>query len=486
MKIIGLGPGGRAGLSLGAFEALREHSGESTLFLRTVHHPTADVLRDEGIRFSSFDHVYDSAGSIQEVYRTIADALLERARKGDKIAYAVPGHPLVAEKSVELILQGAAAEGIPVDIVPSPSFVDACLEALKIPLDVGLQLVDAQSDPFPIPKPHLPALIFQVDDRDVASRVKLALLDIYPENAGAFVVKAAGVPQLENVVSLPLYKLDRIEYDHLCSIYVPSIPQEKRRADWEDFVEVVRRLRAPDGCPWDREQTHKTLRKYLLEETYEAVEAIDQDDMERLCEELGDVLLQVALHSQMASEIGVFDIRDVIEHITKKLIRRHPHVFGGVPVTGAEEVLENWERIKASESSSSTRRSVLDGVPKDLPALMKALEVSKRVVKVGFEWERLEDLWEKLHEELGELKQAVDTGETERIHSEVGDLIFTIVNVARWLKVDPEEALRVMVDRFIVRFRYVEDQLSKQGRRVEDASLSELDALWNEAKKALP
>jgi tetrapyrrole methylase family protein / MazG family protein len=483
MKIVGLGPGGRSGLSVSILEAMRS---SDQVILRTSHHPTAVVLQEEGIPYSSFDELYDKAASLEDVYQGIVRDLLERERQGERVLYAVPGHPMVAERSVELLLQRAPEAGVVVEILPSPSFIEACLVALGLPLGAGLQVIDAQSMPECMPHPNLPSLIYQVDDAMVASEVKLALQTLYPDEAEVAVVRAAGTPEQQTIERLPLYRLDRTDFNHLTTVYVPAVPASERRPIWEDLVEVVRRLRAPGGCPWDREQTHKSIRKYLLEEAYEALEAIDQEDPERLCDELGDLLLQATLHSQMASEVGDFDIRDVIEGITLKLIRRHPHVFGEVEVAGSEEVLRNWEQIKASEKVGQERKSVLDGIPRELPALMKAWEVSSRVVKVGFEWERLEDLWAKLHEELEELKEAVAAGNTEKIQSEVGDLIFTIVNVARWMKVDPEEALRLMVDRFNVRFRYIELKLTEQDRSLQDASLAEMEALWNEAKERLP
>ncbi|MBW3621951.1 MAG: nucleoside triphosphate pyrophosphohydrolase [Armatimonadetes bacterium] len=264
---------------------------------------------------------------------------------------------------------------------------------------------------------------------------------------------------------------------------------EGRAALFEEFCRIIATLRGPDGCPWDREQTHASLKKYLLEESYETLEAIEQEKPALLCEELGDVLLQIALHSQIAEEAGEFSISEVIGGISEKMVRRHPHVFGETTVSGAAEVVRNWEAIKAEEKANrpadAPAASALDGIPREAPALMKAMETSKRAVRVGFEWERLEDVWSKVHEELDELKDAAERKDTEEIGSELGDLLFTLVNVARWLKVDPEESLRRMVDRFSERFRYMEARIAGQGRRMEDLPLSELDRIWEEAKAAL-
>jgi len=258
------------------------------------------------------------------------------------------------------------------------------------------------------------------------------------------------------------------------------LPEARRRPNYADFIRVVARLRAPDGCPWDRQQTHASLKRYLLEETYEALEAIDAGDPKKLCEELGDVLLQVALHAQIAAEAGQFTERDVCAAIQEKMIRRHPHVFGEVEVADADQVLRNWERIKQRESPE--RRSVLDGVPATLPALLKALDVSKRVVRVGFEWPTLARVWAKVREELAELEAELPGGEPERLEAELGDLLFTLVNVARWLHVDPEEALRRTTGRFERRFRELERQAAAAGLEVRELDIGALDDLWERAK----
>jgi MazG family protein len=251
-------------------------------------------------------------------------------------------------------------------------------------------------------------------------------------------------------------------------------------AVFDEFAAIIARLRAPNGCPWDREQTFESLKRFMIEEAYEAVEAVDTGQRAKLCDELGDVLFQVVINSQLATEEGSFTIRDVIANVTEKLIRRHPHVFGDVAVADSAEVLRNWEQIKRQERPERT--SVLDGVPRDLPALMKAMEVSKRVVRVGFEWPTLEEVFAKLEEEIAELRAALPTGDHDAIAGEIGDLLFTTVNIARFLKVDPEDALRTMVARFTDRFRHVEQLAAQGGKPLTEMSIDELDALWEAAK----
>ncbi len=254
--------------------------------------------------------------------------------------------------------------------------------------------------------------------------------------------------------------------------------------DFQSLVDVMARLRDPqNGCPWDREQTSQTLKRYVIEEAYEVVEAIDSGDPVKLREELGDLLLQVVFLAQLSQECGEFDVRDVARGIVEKLIRRHPHVFGNVSVTGTEQVLANWEQIKRTEAGYEDRHSILDGIPAGLPALMRALEVSKRVVKVGFEWPSVAEVLNKVEEEIAELRVEIAAGDTPRVADELGDLLFTLVNVARHLQVDPEDALRRMTLRFAARFRHIEAYAATQGRRLADLPLAEMEEVWQATKR---
>ena len=253
--------------------------------------------------------------------------------------------------------------------------------------------------------------------------------------------------------------------------------------EFAELVRVIEKLRGPDGCPWDRKQTHETLAKYLIEEAYEAVEAIEHGSTAKLREELGDVMIQILLHSEMARVQGDFDIGDVCYILREKLIRRHPHVFGQVEVAGVDEVLHNWEEIKAGELGYEDRVSILDGVPRSLPALMQATEVTKKAAKVGFDWAAAADVLVKLQEEVDELKAEVQAGDSARAAEEIGDLLFTIVNLTRHLDVDAEEALRGTTTRFGERFREMERRAKDTGRRLEDMSLEEMDSIWESAKR---
>ena len=249
------------------------------------------------------------------------------------------------------------------------------------------------------------------------------------------------------------------------------------------LVEIMARLRGENGCPWDREQTSESIKPYLVEETYEVLEAIDEQDPVKLREELGDLVLQIVFHAQMAEEAGLFTIADVLTGINEKLVRRHPHVFGDVKAETAQEVLFNWEQIKKAERQQAKgQASLLDGVPRELPALLRAHRLQDKASRVGFDWKEAREVLQKVEEEFGELRSAMEGQAPEQVEAELGDLLFSLVNLSRFLAVNPEEALRKTIARFIARFRYIEEELSRRGRSLRQASLQEMDALWAEAK----
>lgn len=259
--------------------------------------------------------------------------------------------------------------------------------------------------------------------------------------------------------------------------------ESKERYDVDDLRKIITLLRAPGGCPWDAEQTHESIRRNLLEEAYEAAEAIDEKNPEHLCEELGDVLMQVVFHTDIEADAGRFDLSDVADMTVKKLIYRHPHVFGDAVVSGSGEVLDNWDKIKRAEKKQETVADSLDAVAKSLPGLWRAEKLQKKAAKVGFDWPDAAGAMDKLAEEFRELNDAVRDG--SNVAEELGDLLFSAVNVARFLKVDPEEALAASCDKFTDRFRYVEAAAIKRGRKLEDMTLGEMDELYGEAKKVL-
>lgn len=251
-----------------------------------------------------------------------------------------------------------------------------------------------------------------------------------------------------------------------------------------DLIDIVEILRSPGGCPWDREQDHKSIRRDFLEETYEVIEAINKEDKDMLLEELGDVLLQIVFHTQIEREKGEFDLNQVADGVCKKMIERHPHVFGTISVETSEQVLENWDVIKKQTKQQKTQTDSMLSIPREFPALMRADKVQKKASKVGFDWDSADGAFQKVSEELDELKQAVAKGDNDNIREELGDLLFSVVNVSRFIKVDSEEALTGATDKFIDRFSRVEQMAQEKGLDMKETSLEELDKLWDLAKES--
>lgn len=250
----------------------------------------------------------------------------------------------------------------------------------------------------------------------------------------------------------------------------------------QDLIDIMRMLRAPGGCPWDAEQTHESIKKNLIEETYEVIEAINKNDKELLCEELGDLLMQVVFHAQMEAEINEFDFDDVADGVCKKLVERHPHVFGEVEISGVDDVLTNWDAIKRRTKGQKTTSDSMFSVPRELPALMRATKLQKKAADIGFDWNDVSGALDKLEEEIAELREAIANSDSENINEELGDLLFSAVNVSRFVKVDAEESLTAASDKFLARFTQVEALANERGINMNNSSLEELDALWDEVK----
>lgn len=478
LYLVGLGAGGAHEMSANALGAIRR---VQRVLVKTANHPAVTILRLAGIEYIPVE-TPDLPTDPQERAQTIAEHVLQHLQECETVAYAVPGHPLIAEDSVRFVLELARRHSIPVRIVPSRSFLEPVLEALEYEMSRGLQLIDAGSVHRIRPNPEVAQIYYQVETADLAQRIQSELLRYYPSDFEVALVHSAGIEGATEVKRLPLNQIPLQRYDSLTTLFVPPASQRQRRyTGFEGLKKVVAALRGPEGCPWDKEQTHQSLKPYLIEEAYEVLDALDREDMQALKEELGDLLLQVLMHSQLAQEAGHFTIDDVIEALLQKLIARHPHVFGDVEAHDADTVLRNWDKIKRAEKG---HESIVEGIPRAMPALLRALEVSKRVARVGFEWESVFDVLEKLHEEEQELRQALQQSHPQRIDSEIGDLLFTVVNIARHAKVNPEESLRQMVDRFIERFRWMEAQAHAQQRPLESLSPEEWEALWQQAKQA--
>lgn len=475
IRILGLGPGAENDLTIGSINIMKN---VNNLYLRTEKHPNVEYIRKLGIKFKTFDSFYEKGATFDEVYREIAEFIVGE----EEVVYAVPGHPLVAEKSVLLIIELAKLKNIEVEIIPAVSFIDAIINVLRVDPINGLKIIDGLELGRQKPDLEVGNIITQVYSKLIVSEAKIKLMDYYEDEQSVYLIRGAGVKEIEKVEAMPLYMIDRVEWvDYLTSIYIPPVIN-KTKKDFNDLLTVMEVLRAEDGCPWDKEQTHETLKRYLIEEAYEVIEAIDEDNMENLCEELGDVLLQVVFHSQIAKEFGEFDIREVIHGIANKMIQRHPHVFGDESCNTSQEVLINWEEIKRKEKNIESHTNNLKAIPKVLPALIRSYKVQEKAAKVGFDWDKVEDAILKIHEELKEFLDALSEGKGEHIYEELGDLLFSVVNVARFLDINPEFALTNTTEKFITRFEYIENKVVENGKKMEQMTLFELDALWNEAK----
>ena len=482
IKVVGLGPGDFGYITMESWELMQ---GAEQLYLRTAKHPTVPMLVERGVSFATYDSFYEEAEDFARLYQRIADDLVAKAQSGSDIVYAVPGSPMVAEKTVVLLREKAAAlsgtdKEIELAILPGMSFVEVLYGKLGIdPID-GLTIIDAEDfASLPVDMPT-GLVVTQVYNQQIASDAKLSLMEVLPDEYPVTYIHKLGMPD-ESIREIPLYELDRQpDIDYLTSLYIRPYPK-KPEFDITPLQDIIKTLREPGGCPWDIAQTHESIRKNLIEETYEVVEAIDLEDYDLLCEELGDLLMQVVFHARMAEEAGEFSMQDVIDGVTEKLVRRHPHVFGDVQASDAGSALISWEAVKKQEKKE--RKSLLDGVPKDLPALMAAQKLQGKAAKAGFDWDAPEPVWAKVHEELAELKAAVAEGDAGHITEELGDVLFTVVNLARFLKADSELALLACNQKFRTRFSFVEQRVREQGGLWQDFTLEQLDEFWNEAKR---
>ncbi|TMN22333.1 bifunctional methyltransferase/pyrophosphohydrolase YabN [Lentibacillus cibarius] len=478
IEIIGLGAGDLDQLPLGIYRKLTRL--EQTVFVRTKEHPVVKELQKEGVEFVSFDNLYETSSQFGDVYEAIVNELVEAARI-NPVIYAVPGHPMLAEQTVKHLLE---QDKVPVEITGGQSYLDALFTALQIdPID-GFQFADGTA--FDRSKLHYRQhiIIGQVYDRMTASNVKLELLEDLPPDYSVSIVEAAGSQQ-QNVTQVQLDQLDRMfeSVHNLVSVYVPPAPDDLLLHTFRRLHEVIAALRAPDGCPWDRAQTHETLRQYAIEEVYELVEAIDEQDDDGIVEELGDLLLQVMLHSQIGADDGYFTIDDVIHSITRKMIHRHPHIFADQSAETVDDVYRTWDALKQEEKGEE-RTSVLDGVPAGLPGLAKAFKLQHKAAKVRFGWDNAEDVFAKFQEEWKEFQGAIANQPSEAVEAELGDVLFVLANLARYYKVNPEIALNRTNEKFVRRFTYIEKQLKDLGKDIQTTSLEEMDYYWKEAKRS--
>ncbi|HJR86158.1 MAG TPA: nucleoside triphosphate pyrophosphohydrolase [Acidimicrobiia bacterium] len=427
--------------------------------LRTIAHPAAAEL--SSLReVITCDDLYDRAEAIEEVYAAIVERVLEY-QAGEGVIYAVPGSPFVGEFAVADLRRR-----VPVEIIPSPSFLDATLAAVGYdPLDRGLRILNGQALPTPLLIDG-PTIIAHLDQPLILADVVALLGRVIDETSEVTLVIDAGGVQ-ERLITTSIDSVDPRQAGLRTSIFIDPTP-----GGLAGVIPVMARLRK--DCPWDRAQTHESLVKNLLEETHELVDAIASGAEGSILDELGDLLLQVLFHSEIATGFGV---EDVAENLRQKLVRRHPHVFGSVVAGSPEEVKANWERIKEDERGHTTS-SALDGVPAGMPALERAAKLGRKAAAVGFDWPDAGPVFEKISEEVDELRAAVSAGDSQAVQAELGDLLFAVVNLARHLDLDPELALTSTIREFIRRFQEMEKAGSLDG-----LDLEQLDARWEAVKR---
>ncbi|WP_069650632.1 nucleoside triphosphate pyrophosphohydrolase [Caloranaerobacter ferrireducens] len=479
--VIGLGPGDPDLLTIGAVKVLKKGY---KVYLRTEKHPTVSFLYENNIEFESYDFMYEKGEDFDVIYENIAKDLVKKSEEHGIIIYCIPGHPLVAEKTVSLLIKYRDEGQVELQIYSGVSFIDSVINTVQKDPISGMKVVDGLNLSMQSVDINVDNIITQVYNRMIASEVKLKLMEVYDDEYQIYVIRAAGVPEEERILKIPLYELDRIEWiDYLTSIYIPKIDDENRsKYDLNNLINIMQKLRSREGCPWDIKQTHQSLREYVLEEAYEVVDAIDKDDMDLLTEELGDLLLQVVFHSQIGKEEGYFTIWDVISSICSKLINRHPHVFGELNCKDSEEVMTNWNRIKDKEKNIESHSQRFESIAKGLPALIKSFKLQQKAADIGFDWPDVNGALEKVKEELQEVLIELKENNKNRIEEEIGDLLFAVVNVSRFLKVNPEIALNKTINKFIERFKYMEDMSRKIGKDLQFMTLEEMDELWERTK----
>ncbi len=471
--IVGLGPGDDDLVTVATLAVIERIP---VRFLRTVQHPSAHLVPQA----TTFDHVYDGAHSFEDVYATIASELIAAANQHGEVLYAVPGSPLVLERTVAHL---RAQSDVEVVLLAAVSFLDEVWRVLNIdPVEAGVHLIDGHVFAEAAAGVTGPMLVAHTHANWVLSDIKLSIDDPDPTTP-IILLHHVGLPD-QRIEHTTWSEMDRVlEADHLTSLYIPSLATPVA-AEMVRFHQLARTLR--DQCPWDMEQTHHSLVRYLIEETYEVVDAIEklnEDDPstdDDLIEELGDLLYQVEFHAAIAEEQGRFTMADVARTVHDKLVSRHPHVFGDVEVNSSSDVETNWEAIKRAEKPHRT--GIFDGVVQGAPSLQLASKTQSRAAKVGFDWPDVNGPLAKISEEAAEIRDALTTGDPEATMAEVGDLLFAVVNVARHLDIDPESALRSAVNKFRFRVESVEKLAADKGLVMQEMTLEQLDELWEVVK----
>lgn len=478
ITVVSLGPGDPGLMTLQTAEALRH---AKRLILRTGKHDVSQWLTNEAISFTTLDEFYDRCWDFDELNQALAKYLWHEACT-TPVTYAVMD--ATTDGSVAELAATLPAEG-KLTRLPGVSMADDCLSALPDVnnANAGLRIIPAIACEGCVHDPRMPLLITEVDSFILAGSVKLWLTELYDDEMTVTFFPSTQRGK-RKAISIPLMELDRQRaLDHTAAVYIPaSSINQRQHFCFGDLVQILSTLCGENGCPWDRQQTHESLRKYLIEEAYEAAAAIDEGDPDHLADELGDVLLQVVFHAEVGKAHGTFNIGDITTKICQKMIYRHAHIFGNATCQTAEDVSANWEKLKKTEKGLTTQASVLADVAKALPALIRASKVQKKAAQVGFDWDTALEALPKVHEEAEEVRIELDSGRDPA--EELGDLLFSCVNVSRLCGLDAELLLKNATEKFISRFTAMEILIKSDGKSLEDLTLNEMDVYWNRVKSA--
>ncbi len=459
-----------------SFKGYRTLKDEVFRFVRTDRHPFVEYLLEKSIQFKTFDKHFEEKKNLDQVYESIIDEILEKIKIEDNIYYYVPGSPYYGDIVTEYFMKNNI-DDMEVEIIDSISFWQKAISLID-ENNENLKTLSGEEYNFYDIDINSNLLFTQIFNKDIAEKIKLDLGEIYGDEYKVNIIDVIS----ENTMEIPVLMVDKLKkYSFSTYIFVESIEKStKELYNVNNLLKTMETLRGPDGCPWDRKQTHKSIRDCLIEEAYEVVDAIEKEDYENFIEELGDLLLQVVFHAQIAREEGYFNIYDVYTGICKKLNERHPHVFGDVDAENEDEALKSWEYIKGKEKKLNTYHDKLLEVPKALSPLTKSYKIQKIAAEVGFDWPDINGAVSKIHEELDELLKEYDKIDKDKIEDELGDLLFAIVNFSRFLKINPDIALNRTVNKFIKRFKYIEDNSNKS---LKDMSLEDMDELWEKSKR---
>lgn len=475
ITIISMGVGGEAYLTRGAERTLRA---AARVVLRTEQHPMAAYLRSEGIAFESLDKLYMECEDFDAFNQAVAVTLFSMLKEGD-FCYGVSD---AGFDNTVMTLRRLKPRDVEVVIMPGVGIAQRCL-ALVDGQDAGTRIYAATEYLDARVSPEEPLLLCELHSRECAGSCKLKLMTLMPEEMTvSFITGDTETGELHSQ-DIPLTELDRQPvYDHLTAVYIPAVAMADRtRFNMDDLVHVMERLRAPDGCPWDKEQTHESLLTNLLEESYEYIQAVRDGDVDHMYDELGDVLLQIVFHAEIARQHGDFDILDVTTAICQKMIERHTHIFGTVKADTAEAVLDNWEAIKRRQRGITSVGQAMDDVSTGLSPLMRAAKVQHKAAKVGFDFADAKDALSKVYEEANEVAECIeDKTDTEE---ELGDLLFSVVNVCRLCGKNGDIAMFSAIEKFVSRFKRMEISIKNAGKCFEDLTLSEMDVYWNSGKR---